>query len=214
MTLGHVFNKNFKVIYKEYCFEDYNIDTEIELFDFGYEDFIEMRIAYLNYFENKPPDKENIYACYTVTFPVSLKYAKKLDIEFMPNGIFEIDDIPFSGTWNFFIEDIQGVGQGSGNEFIKYVLNVRDCYIEILKNIKCDEVIIWTDAYYRTEEEILFCPIPQKKNTLLEFQNYLTTLDNVKFYKFLDALFRRVEIQSQTNHYLNVAFIDQLQDKY
>ena len=213
-TLGGIFKTNFKITYKEYCFDQYNIETENELFDFGSENCLTMSISYCKYDEQKPSVKENIYPTYCLTFPVSLEYTKSLDLEFMPNGIFEFDDVPFSGHWKFFIEDIQGDGQGSGYKFIKYILDVRDCYINILKSINCLEVIIWTDAYYKTEEEILFCPIPQTKHTLLEIKNYMTNLDGIKFYRFIDALSRRVEIKRQTDYYTNVAFIDYFQDIY
>ncbi len=214
-SLGSLLDSNFTIILRDYMVNgNFDIDQTHEFFDLGKPNSLDVSIAYLNFDENKPSTEDNIYSCYTVTFPVSLEHSKKLDIEFMPDGIFQMDDIPFSGTWNFFIQNIQGVGQGAGEDFIKYVLSVRECYINILNKIGCQEVIIWTDAYYKTEEEILFCPNPNKKHTLTEMAKYLKDLDNIIFYNFLDVVMQNVIIESQSDWYLNVAFIDNFNDKF
>lgn len=188
-----------------------NWDKNFEYFEFGKNDTYRLTVDYYKIKKNKPTIPENIYCKYTMTIPVDFEDEKELYISFFSNGIFELKFIPLSNVWFFFIEDILGYNNhhfGSFEGVMKEKSKIRNGYIDILKKINCTKVVIWTYAQYETENKI-----SEPNKSLQDIIKYMYDLDNIKLYNFVDVLNRKIEIKSDHYSYLDVALMDNFDDK-
>ena len=187
-------------------------DKNDEFIDFKFSKTYKLAVSYYDYDEDKP-DPKNIYCTYEMFIPVDLKYEKELILEFLPNGIFQLCFLPFSNAWRFFIEDIQGINDHyykSHLEVDEQIQEIRNCYISILKKIDSKEVIIWTHANYKTEDEFLFNQAPNKVDTLDDIKEAIKKLDNITLYNFIDSIKQINKFDNQSD--LEIAFIDKFED--
>ena len=183
-------------------------------FDFGYKTTYQLAIDYFDYDDDKP-DPTNIYCKYYLHIPVNWEYEGGLSLVFNPNSIFELEFIPFSNSWMSFIENIKGINDHyytSHNRIVKQIKVIRDCYISILKKINCKEVILWTDANYKSEDEFIFNQIPEKVNTLNEVKNAVNELDNITLYNFIDSVVNKSNFDNRSG--LDIAFLDNLEESF
>jgi hypothetical protein len=66
-------------------------------------------------------------------------------------------------------------------------------------------VVIWTDAYYKTEDKI------SKPNlSLKQIMKFMEEVDNVQLYNFLDVLHKKTVLISNNDMCHDVALIDNL----
>jgi hypothetical protein len=195
---------------------EFYFDTETEIqksnetHNFGFEKTYIMQITYNDY-DVESPVLYGIYCTYCVLIPVQFKYEDQVDIEFLPNGIFNIQRLPFSNHWCFFIEDMienDNSCYNTDSEAITNIVELRHFYIAIFKKMNCNTALIWTDAQYKTEDRYVFNPVPNTKNTVADLADALRTLDNVKIYNFRDVLAQKIAIQSSRVHYLDIALSD------
>ncbi len=152
-----MFEANLNVHFFDSIGEDEFIEKEDKYFDFNYKDTYKMFVTFYKYNEDKPPI-ENTYFIYEIIIPVNLCDNHKLYLEFLPDGIFKLQDLLFNSNWHFFIEDIKGENDcyyKTHSEFIEQIIKIRHCYSNILTKFYRTRVIIWTDANYFTEEEFI-----------------------------------------------------------
>lgn len=209
-TIAKLFHVNLELGFFYCTMQDCSAENENEFFNFGYKDTYHLEVSYYDYNE-KNPVPEIIYSTYELTIPVDLEHERSLCLDFGPNNLFTLSSLPFSGNWRFFIEEINGEYDfyyKDHNELIKSFLEIRNCYISILSKINCNKVVIWTDANYITEENIIYNDIPFAKNDLNDLINNLETLDNVKLYNFMEVIQQKDIINDYENCILNIAFID------
>lgn len=198
-------------------FFDYNYangaepeDIEDKYLNFNFSETYKLHVGIFSYDEKKsfPGNK---YCQYELTIPVQLENEIELTLTFYPNGIFQLDFLPFSNHWQIFVEDIIGVNDkyyNSHEEIVLAISKIRECYIEILKKIKCSEVIIWTDAHYKTEEEFIFSQSFNTKYVLDDVKNTMQKLDGIYIVPFMDAVNLNLKINSKREWYLDIAFVD------
>ena len=185
-------------------------DIEDKYFNFNFSETYKLYVGIFSYNEKKS-FHENKYCQYELTIPVQLGNENELTLTFYPNGIFQLDFLPFSNYWRFFVEDIIGVSDhfyNSHDEIVSAILKIRECYIEILKKIKCSETIIWTDAHYKTEDKLIFNQRFNKKYNFEEVKNLMQKLDGFNLVPLMDALNQEIKISSKREWYLDIAFVD------
>lgn len=179
-----------------------------ELYDFKFQETYELLINFYDYDDNHP-DPTNTYCTYDLQIPINFKFEKALSLEFYPNGIFQLNYLPFSKRWRFFIDDIKGINDNnyqSRKEVVNEILEIRSCYITISKKIDCKEVVIWTDANYQTEDEFIFNQKPNKLNTLGNIKTALQELDKVTIYDLVESIDHKSQFDNRSD--LNIAFSD------
>lgn len=110
-------------------------------------------------------------------------------LNFYQGGIIQLQFIPYESFWRFLIERITGktrVENTTQLELIQDLINVRNLYIPIFQKLNCNQVVIWTDAYYKTEDKIT------KPNlSLKQIMKFMEEVDNVQLYNFLDVLHKK-----------------------
>ncbi len=215
-TISKIFKVNLNVNFLAQIEEENTeYDKESEFFDMGQKETFSITVNYYKIYKDKPlPD--NVYCDYELCIPVNFEYEKELVLEFFTTGIFQLNFLPLNSTWNFFIEDLLGYNDyyyKSHSEVVKEKLSIRDEYIRILNKINCSEAIIWTDAYYKTEDIIQEALTSQTKLTLKDVMKCLQEIDNLTLYNFSDVLNQKVEIQSNSNSFLDIALYDNFNDK-
>lgn len=198
-------------------YEDIEAEHEMEhvFFDNGSKNTYNLTVEYFKYDDSKPL-QNNVYCDYSLNIPVKLKYEDELILNFYETGIFQLNFLPFNSTWNFFIEDIIGDNDyyfSSHLEVVKAVKLVRDQYLQILDKINCKEVVIWTDAYYKTENLIYESINSDTKLTLKDIVKSLKENDKISLYNFADVVNQKTEIKSFRNSFLDIAFYDNFEDK-
>lgn len=185
-------------------------DIEDKYLNFNFSETYKLHVGIFSYEKNKSFPGNN-YCQYELTIPVQLEKEHELPLTFYPNGIFQLDFLPFSNHWQFFVEDIIGKNNkyyNSHEEIVLAVSKIRECYIEILKKIKCSEVIIWTDAHYKAEEEFILSQNFNTKYVLDNVKNALQKLDGICIVPFMDAVNKNIKIRSKREWYLDIAFVD------
>ena len=183
---------------------------EDKYFNFNFSESYNLHVGIFAFHEKKS-FTGNKYCQYELIIPVQLENEKELTLTFYPNGIFQLDFLPFSNHWQFFVEDIIGITDNyynSHEEIVSATLKIRECYIEILKKIKCTEVIIWTDAYYKAENELIFNQRFNKKYNFEDVKNLMQKLDGINLVPLMDALNQEIKISSKREWYLDIAFVD------
>ena len=212
--IGQRLGVNLEVIFSNWSVSDN--EKPNELFDF---DFDKTYIIQLEWYEADSINQimDTIYYKYIIEIPVEFEDEKKIEIEFLSNGIFNILWLPFNHHWRFFIEDIIGDNDGyykNHNEAIANIIAVRNFYKKTIKSLNCDSeinserVLIWADAQYATERRFIDNPIPNRKNTIAQLADALRDLDKVKIYNFVGVLAQKITIKSERVHYLDIVFID------
>lgn len=216
-TIGHYYKVNVSLSFEEsfpflpvYCKPN-------EYIDLGFDNNYGLKVSN-SLFDEKLPPENNTYFSYELHLPCELEDTDSLQLSFLPNGLFQLDYLPFSGVWQFYVEDIKGENDHYYNshiEVVKEKLDVRNYYVELLSKINCSKVIQWTDGYYKTEEEFIFNQQQGKKNTLQQFIDALKTLDNMYIYNFIDALKQNITMDNSDNiRYLDVAYLDDFTNNY
>ncbi len=183
---------------------------EDKYFDFRFSETFYLDVGFFNYDESALLDK-NKYCIYELRVPVHLEHEDELTLSFNPNGFFQLGFLPFSNYWANFIEDIIGLNDRyheSHEEIVSAIYKIRKCYIEILKMINCSEIIIWTDAYYKTEEKFILDQKINKKNVLNELKKGIKELDGINIVPFMEAINQEIKIKSREKNYLDIAFHD------
>lgn len=215
-SVSRIFGVNIEVRFDYDPMKEELIAKENELFNFNYEQTYTLIVWYFQFDENKPA-LNNTCQSYELRIPIILFNEDELFFQFLPNGIFRLNFLPFNNLWRFFIEDILGkndVYYKSHDEVVNQFIQIRNCYIGILSKFDCTRVLIWTEANYNTEGEYLFCQTLDRKNSLSEIVQFLKRLDNITTYNFVEALQQKLEIKSENAGYLDVAFIDNFNDKF
>lgn len=188
-------------------------DIEEEYFNLQFPETYRLRVEFFN-FDEKTNLPENRYCVYELKIPVELENESELSLTFYPNGIYQLDFLPFSNYWKFFVEDLIGVNDhyyNTHDEIVSAFLNIRECYIEILGKINCSEIIIWTDAYYQAENEFLYNQEIGKKYYLSDVKKGMEELDGIKIIPFIAAIKQEIKITSQRKDYFDIAFLDKIE---
>ena len=194
---------------------DTEYDKEEEYFDVGVSETYKLTVNYYVNDDGPLLQPDNVYRDYELQIPVHFEYEEELLLELFANGIFQLNFIPFNNAWQHFIGDIIGENDhhyNSHREVVDEIINIREGYIDILQKIECKQVILWTDAYYKTLQKIEYST-SEPILTLKEIMTYMKEVDNMRLYNFLDALNGKVTIVSEINdRYLDIALIDNLDD--
>lgn len=215
--LGQLFQVNIQAHFFDNGYfygEDFNeagfIEIEPHLYDFHFSETFRVEVEFdkYDYRQNFP---ENRYCNYKLFIPVKLQNEKELTLHFYGNGIFQLDYLPFSNFWRFFIEDVFGLT--SRIEVIQPILEIRECYIEILRKINCTEIIIWTDAHYKSEDVFLYNKRPGKKYNLNDVKKTMKELDGIHIIPFLEAIKHEIKIISKREDYFDIAFVDNFNNR-
>lgn len=216
-SISLLFKVNLNVHFLANYEDDYeNYEKDNEHFDFCHSVTYNLPVYYNKLDENKSAQPNNVYCDYELYIPVKLLDDNQLLLEFLSNGIFQLNFIPLGNMWQFFIEDIIGNNNhyyNSRDELVKEKGEVRNTYISILKKINCNRVALWTDAYYKTNE-FLYCYSGQKKS-LQDIMQFMHEADNIKFYNFSEVINKKIAIISENNNhkYIDIALIDDFNDK-
>lgn len=204
--LGQLFKVNIHAQFFDNVYINGVVPDKIEdkHFDFNYPETYWLAVNFYQYFRGVT--SRTIYCVYELTVPVELEDENQLTLIFHPNGIFELDDLPFVNGWRFFVEDIFELTERI--EVIPPILKIRECYIEILRKINCLEVIMSTDALYKSEHEFIHNQKVNVKNSLDDVKNGMKKLDGITILPFMDAINQKIKIQSKQDKYLDIAFYD------
>lgn len=215
-TISALFEVNLTVNFLTHFEEEKTeYEKESEFFDIGQKDTFCLTVNYFK-LDDKKPLLDNVYCDYELHIPVDFEYERELLLQFFTTGIFQLNYLPLNSTWSFFIEDLLGNNEyyyNSHSEVVKEKLSIRDEYIRILNKINCNEAIIWTDAYYKTESIIQETIHIYKKLTLKYIVKSLQEIDKLTLYNLTDVISRKVEIQSNRNSFLDIALYDNFNDK-
>ncbi len=217
-TIGQFFSANIKARFFDHLCEDEILKKNDEFIDLGKFITLPMTVSFCRYDESKP-SYQNSYCTYEIEIPVQIKYKRNLTLAFIPNGIFELRGLPFSISWYGFIADILGSNDhyyASHKIYVHEILKVRNCYIDILSKINCSEVIIWTDAYYETEDRYIYDIRSNKIDRFQDIVKDIYQLDKITLFNFIGALKQDKGIMNglQQSVSTNVAFWDKFSDKY
>lgn len=213
-TISRLFKVNLSVSFCANIDEEgTEYDRENEFFDFNQNEVYRLTVNFWKIDDNKPLQPNNVYCDYEMIIPVNLEYEKELLLQLYSNGIFQLNFIPLSNMWQFFIGDILGVNDHYHNshlEVVKEKNKIRNCYINILKKLNCNRVILWTDAYYKTEGEIT-----EPNKTLNDLIKHMQDTDKLKIYNFADILNQKIMIirDNKNDGYLDIALLDNFDDK-
>lgn len=188
-----------------------------KIFDFGYTETYSMRIDFFSYVK-KSALRGDLYFVYDVNIPVKFPYEEKIDLEFQPNGIFMMSFLTFEHLWKPFIEALAADGWGEPPEdiFARYE-KTRMEYINVLRKIGCDKILIYTDAHYKFEDEILYNQKQGKKYSFEEVVNLAVSIDNMKQYRFKDLLKGRTHkdypINFRSDNAIEIVIVDDFSDE-
>lgn len=199
------FKVNLNLRFDNYT-ENIEINKPDEFLDFECEKTFSLYVT-LNDYDNIETKEEKTYLHYVLSIPVCMPYTNYLQLEFFPNGIFQLSSIPFNNKWYFFIDDIKGLNKYLSYEFIKdRILKIRVEYWSILNKINCNKVIIFADAFYKTEELFINTQIINKEKTLNEILLSFKNLDKVTAFDFIDSLTSKDRFDNLSD--LDIIFTD------
>jgi len=213
--LGNLLKVNFNAYFFS-CFSDETYDDRApEFFDFQFNSCCALHVNAYQYNEGEA-DPENTFLVYEVLIPVDFEHENELKLEFWPNGLFQLNFLPFSNYWRFFIDDLMGISDKyvrSHDEIVAPVLKIRETCLALISKLNCSEIIIWTDARYQTEDQLIYHQFPGKTNTIQEVKYALQTLDRVRLYPLSVAIQQLIEIICHTPDCTDVAFTDTTSEK-
>ena len=204
------FKVNLKV-----CFEDNTIEEETstkrnELIDLGFVETIQLNV--ITDFNNNDNPTEGVYNQYLLSIPVALVYEDELYLEFNRNGVFRLYFLPFSYKWSSFIIDLKDKTNSAypmqNESILKNINRIRNTYINILQKIDCNEIVIWTDTYYESEEKYFYSKHHNSNISMEELKRSMTEIDNLQLIDFMKVVNQGVEIDSSNYSDLQIAFID------
>ncbi len=72
------------------------------------------------------------------------------------------------------------------------------------------EVILWTSANYKTEDEFIFEQVPDRTNIMEDIKKALKKLDDITLYNFTDSVNQKNDLRNQP--YLKIAFFDNFEN--
>ncbi len=185
------------------------IEMEDEFHDFNKELNYRLTVFLLDCEDSSLENKLKQVNCYELMIPIELEDEKEFLIEFNSYGIFELKYIPYSSAWRFFIEDIV---EHNFNLTVFKIPKIRNKYIEVLSCINCKEVVLWTDAYYKTEGMIDSDNEEYKKLSITDVITSLVDVDKVTVYHFADVVNQKKIIKSQSIDYYDVVLLDRFCD--
>ncbi len=211
-TIANIFQVNIEAIFHDHTDNNDFADKADEVFDFQYDKQASLNV-YRTLYDYK--DKTGLkYISYQFYLHCDY-YGEELLLffDFQPNGIFEVDITPlFFGVWQFFIEDILGWNDKyyhNLQESIETATQLRNFYIPIFQKMNCNEIILWTDANYTCQDELLTFQIPDRKNTFADIVAKLTELDEVSLYNYVEILAQlHPNIFPKRDNCTDIAFID------
>jgi len=209
--IGNRFKVNIEARFEDYTLDDMSLEKENEVFNFGFEETYYLTIFTEHYDDELYPKKFSVYNFYDLHIPIQTENEKILTLEFWPNGVTQLRYLPFSNKWQFFIDDLQGINDlyyHSHLEIVEFVLLVRNHMIAIMHKIDCNEVIIWTDADYKTEEEYVYTQYVDRTTTFEELKEAAFQLDGIHLFDFMQVVNQEVKIDSNIYSDLQIAFID------
>ncbi len=210
--LASIFHVNIEVAVHGYTDENEFPNKANEVFDFQYD-----KQEYLDVYRTLYDHQEATGSSYfSYQFDLHCDYYGEellLFFDFQPNGIFEVDITPrFFAVWHFFIENILGWNDKyyhNYQESIETATQLRNFYIPLFKSMNCTEIILWTDANYKSYDELLTFQIPNRKNTFADIITKLTELDEVTLYNYVEILSQlHPEINPKYENCTDIAFID------
>ena len=207
--IAEVFEVNVKMFFLPYIDEE---DTEYEkppeLFDFGKDETYTLVVNFWKIDDSALLHPDNIYVDYELNIPYDYHVQNEMLLNFYQGGIIQLQFIPYESFWRFLIERITGktrVENTTQLELIQDLINVRNLYIPIFHKLNCNQVVIWTDAYYKTEDKIT------KPNlSLKQIMKFMEEVDNIQLYNFLDVLHKKTVLISNNDMCHDVALIDNL----
>jgi hypothetical protein len=208
--IGNVFKKNINCVYVDNFVLEHNyksVSSEKQ-YHLGFENSLKI-VA--NHYRYENTGIIETYYEYTLYISIDLEGDNDLWLTFYPNGIFQLEFIPFNGSWQLFIEDILGYHDcyyDSHEELVSEILKIRACYIDILKKINCTTAIIWTDGGYNTEHKLLTKQIHGSVSVLSDVIKSMNELDGIKIIPFMNSIAQKNRIESNRAQYLDIAFID------
>jgi hypothetical protein len=214
--LSSLYQVNFTVRLNDCIIDGNEIEFKEEFYDYNYHDTLVLIVNQYKYDESKPM-QGNHYNAYELEIPVDLSNEKELTIEFLPNGIFEIRYLPFSNLWRFFIEEIKGEHDCEWyphSIIMDNIVQIRNCYIHILDRINCEKVIVWTDGDYETCDQYFCSQKPGRIHKLDDIISIMIKLDKFKIFNFVDSVLQRIEIPDDNKNYMNIAFLDEFEDRF
>ncbi len=202
--IGNIFEVNINLSFSSK--EDELINDDI-CFKFNQKDTYHLN-AFIYHFDNS---SDNWYYIYKLIIPFHFEYEDTLELEFCPNNLFQLNFLPFNSAWQFFIDDMLGNNDyySSQEDIMIKISNIRNFYIEICNKINSKKVILWTDAYYETENEMFLHFLPNVKYSLNDISIRLIQKDKLSLYNFSYLFYRKTRAINENNHFLDMAIIDE-----
>ena len=197
--IGTRFKVNIEVRFEDYTDYESTFEKENEVFDFGFEDTCNVTITTQFYDDHLYPNKFKPYNSYVINLPSPFEDDDNLPLEFWPNGLTQLRYLPFSNKWQFFIDDLQGINDHyyrSHLEVLDNILYIRNVMIDIMRRIDCNEVIIWTDADYKTEDEFVFTHYINRTTTMEELKEAVLLLDGIQLFDFMKLANQEIKIDT------------------
>ena len=136
-----------------------------------------------------------------------MNFKSEIQLNFVPNDIFTIDSLNFDDYWTYFLDKIQEKRPAyklAHTLFLKRILDIRNAYIQILNKIKCNRIIIFTDANYKTEHDFTHNIQPNITSNFKQIIHQFEIEDKVKLYNFIQILEQKTEFDGC----YDIAFID------
>ncbi len=208
--IGKRFKANIEVRFEDYTIDDEMLNKGKKVFDNGFKEMFRLNVIIDFYNYEHPADGS--YTYYVLTLPIDLIYQNELFLEFCPNGIFQLYFLPFSNSWSSFIHDlknrINSVFPDQCESILKNINRIRSAYINLLKKIDSNEIIIWTDCHYQTEEKYLHSQQFTSEISMVELKTSMVELDKIQLFYFMQVVNQEIKIDTNVHSDLQIAFID------
>ena len=204
------FKVNLKVCFEDYTIEESTYEKENELFSGGFDKTLQLNV--ITDFNDYEDSMKGVYTHYLLNIPVDLVYEDELYLEFSRNGVFRLYSLPFSHKWSSFIIDlrdkINSAYPAQNESILKNINRIRNAYINILHKIDCNEIVIWTDTYYQTEEKYFYSHSRRDKISIEDLKHSMTEIDNLQLFDFMKVVNQETKIDTTIYSDLQIAFID------
>ena len=189
--LSDIYNLDYRVVVESLAKRlEYNIDIDFydgsqfnltipepQLLDFGYSRRCKLYVQYYD-IDYEKPDINNIYCNYQLYIPNAQPNNENIEINFYPNNIIHVVFLDFESLWRTFFDTIFGdcCGQDLKKKFSEYH-TLRHVYWDILTKLGCNEILIFTDFYYKLEE--LFDENTKKISSFHEILEYAKKMEDL-----------------------------------
>lgn len=208
--IGKRVKANIEVRFEDYTINDEMLNKGREVFDNGYKEVLQLNV--ITDFYNYENPTEGAYIYYVLILPIDLVYQDELCLEFSPNGIFQLYFLPFSSSWSSFINDLKNktnsLYPAQSDSILKNINRIRSAYINLLQKINSNEIIIWTDYFYQTEEKYLHSQHFTSQISLVELKTAMVELDKLQLFDFMQVVNQEIKIDSTIYSDFQIAFID------